>query len=246
MLIPVWRDRTQKPPMGVSLRSDGHWSVQGLVGAWAFNEGAGQYVLNSADQKYGGITEAVWKSNGLYFGGSGYVNVHLPTLDWQSTGVTILALVDGLPGEDASRSVFGAWNSADTNKAITLGQIRYTPYGRAIAIAGRQYEANSIEIYTSAAVLSARSIAGVFAPSYGSIYVDGVLSGTDASVSNYGSLGFDTYRIGYSGGSRYAGYWVGVVRGAVAYSRTLTPTQNSITLRKPLANLRARDCMGSP
>jgi len=46
MLIPIRVDRTSKPPIGTPLRSDGHWSVQGLVGAWAFNEGAGQSTIN--------------------------------------------------------------------------------------------------------------------------------------------------------------------------------------------------------
>lgn len=43
-LIPIRVDRVSKPPLGTPLRSDGHWSVQGLVGAWAFNEGAGGLI----------------------------------------------------------------------------------------------------------------------------------------------------------------------------------------------------------
>lgn len=34
-------DRISKPPLGVQIRSDGHWSTIDLVGAWAFNEFAG-------------------------------------------------------------------------------------------------------------------------------------------------------------------------------------------------------------
>jgi len=47
-LVPIRVDRTSKPPIGTPLRSDGHWSVQGLVGAWAFNSGSGKTILNSA------------------------------------------------------------------------------------------------------------------------------------------------------------------------------------------------------
>lgn len=34
-------DRTAKPPVGVPLRTDGHWSINGLAGAWPFNESSG-------------------------------------------------------------------------------------------------------------------------------------------------------------------------------------------------------------
>lgn len=34
--IPVKREWTSKPPVGTPLRTDGHWSVRGLIGAWAF------------------------------------------------------------------------------------------------------------------------------------------------------------------------------------------------------------------
>lgn len=49
MLIPIRIDRTSKPPLGTPLRSDGHWSVQGIVGAWAFNEGAGSTAFGGSD-----------------------------------------------------------------------------------------------------------------------------------------------------------------------------------------------------
>lgn len=51
MLIPIKLDRASKPPLGTPLRTDGHWSVQGLIGAWSFNEGGGSTVHNAVTSK---------------------------------------------------------------------------------------------------------------------------------------------------------------------------------------------------
>lgn len=40
------KEWTTKPPAGTSLRKDGHWSTQGLVGCWSLNEGAGTRAVN--------------------------------------------------------------------------------------------------------------------------------------------------------------------------------------------------------
>lgn len=40
------QDRTTKPPLGTPLRADGHWNVQGLVGAWGLNESADRAYYN--------------------------------------------------------------------------------------------------------------------------------------------------------------------------------------------------------
>lgn len=50
-LVPIRVDRTSKPPLGTPLRSDGHWSVQGIVGAWAFNEGSNSKTIVSFDNE---------------------------------------------------------------------------------------------------------------------------------------------------------------------------------------------------
>jgi len=60
MFVPVRRDRTVKPPPGTPLRTDGHWSVQGLVGAWAFNEGAGNKVYTELTQKTTTVIQYLW------------------------------------------------------------------------------------------------------------------------------------------------------------------------------------------
>ena len=45
----------QKPPVGVGLRKDGHWSVDGLTSAFVFNE-AGTRFINHVDKVSCGIT----------------------------------------------------------------------------------------------------------------------------------------------------------------------------------------------
>lgn len=46
-LVPIRIDRTSKPPLGTPLRSDGHWSVQGLIGVYGGNEAAGTRIFDA-------------------------------------------------------------------------------------------------------------------------------------------------------------------------------------------------------
>lgn len=67
----VQQDWDVKPPSGTPLRRDGHWSVQGLVGCWAFNEGGGVTLFDATDRYNGTIgSRASLKSEGLVFGGT--------------------------------------------------------------------------------------------------------------------------------------------------------------------------------
>ena len=78
-LIPLRRDRASKPPLGTPLRSDGHWSVQGLVGAWAFNEGAGRRFFG-----LGGVLSATggdWTGDGYKTSGASSASLTLANSD---------------------------------------------------------------------------------------------------------------------------------------------------------------------
>jgi hypothetical protein len=75
-LRPIRIDRTSKPPMGTPLRSDGHWSLQGLVGAWAFNEGAGSVVYDGTRPSVIPVT-ATWETSGLKYPPSGITDTGL-------------------------------------------------------------------------------------------------------------------------------------------------------------------------
>lgn len=64
---------SEKPPIGAVLRNDGHWSTQGLVGCWLFNEGGGKRLFNPFDSQANSLASTtVWKKGGLYFGGNQY------------------------------------------------------------------------------------------------------------------------------------------------------------------------------
>jgi hypothetical protein len=66
-LIPIRVDRTSKPPIGTPLRSDGHWSVQGLVGVLPLNEGGGSPIFYT---RVSSATPAVWNADKLKFNGT--------------------------------------------------------------------------------------------------------------------------------------------------------------------------------
>lgn len=81
MWTPLNRDWTVKPPLGTPLRTDGHWSVQGLVGCWLFNEGAGGRVYDVARQNNGTANVYMWMQGGMYFYDQPIVTVpHVPIL----------------------------------------------------------------------------------------------------------------------------------------------------------------------
>lgn len=87
MWTPINRDWTVKPPLGTPLRTDGHWSVQGLVGCWLFNEGGGIKANNFVIQ---GDTP-FWEKGGLHlrFYSGSYSYIPLPLLLQGSSEFTI-------------------------------------------------------------------------------------------------------------------------------------------------------------
>lgn len=70
-LIPIYKDRTNKPPSGTLIRTDGHWSVYGLVSAFSFttnktNETLGELLPGRLYS--GAITGAAFSQNSVVFG----------------------------------------------------------------------------------------------------------------------------------------------------------------------------------
>lgn len=60
-LTCLQEDWTTKPPIGTPLRG-GHWSVQGLVGAWVFNECGGTVAFNVADSSKNAVLPSLTNS----------------------------------------------------------------------------------------------------------------------------------------------------------------------------------------
>lgn len=95
MWTPINRDWTVKPPLGTPLRTDGHWSVQGLVGCWLFNEGAGGSCVNAVTGKKSVVAPAnvVWHNDGLDFS-AGSAGIDGGTINTVS-GMGISLFLDG-------------------------------------------------------------------------------------------------------------------------------------------------------
>lgn len=76
-------DWTIKPPAGTALRTDGHWSVNGLVGAWPFNEGSGTSAADLVGSHTAVLngTGTVLDANGLTLGTSGYAETDTPLIN---------------------------------------------------------------------------------------------------------------------------------------------------------------------
>jgi hypothetical protein len=79
-LIPVRVDRTSKPPLGTPLRSDGHWSVQGLVGAKPFHS-----TVDDATKALGVASGATQGVDGYHFANAG------DRITWATTSADALS-----------------------------------------------------------------------------------------------------------------------------------------------------------
>ena len=124
-LFPIQIPWTQKPLLGTPI----DWSnplSQGLVGAWAFNEGAGSSIFDAVTNKSfpasGGLT---WGSGGAVFGGSTFVSLGtalnstlVETKPW-----TILFEIS--PAVATSNNVFGYRNgNCRINIVHTASEVR--------------------------------------------------------------------------------------------------------------------------
>ncbi len=75
----------QKPVLGTMLRTDGHWSVQGLIGAWGMLEGSGSKVFDLIGPNHATFqNELYWDAGGL----SGDGTDDYASLDWTKLGLS--------------------------------------------------------------------------------------------------------------------------------------------------------------
>lgn len=109
-LVPIRIDRTSKPPLGTPLRSDGHWSIQGLAGAWSFNESAG-VPINAVDSRPSNFagTGNIWHPDGMQTGTTGglITNATLPTQDVANTSFTYFTVCQIPTGLISSATLMG-------------------------------------------------------------------------------------------------------------------------------------------
>jgi len=99
----------QKPHFG-SLRTDAHWSVQGLLAFWSFAPAAGQLIDLSPHKRHGTLTGdgLTWQGSGLKFGGTDdYVDCGVSPMPGKSaitveTWVKRGAVADEMVAEDGT------------------------------------------------------------------------------------------------------------------------------------------------
>jgi len=141
-------NNNQKPPMGAVLRSDGHWSTQGLVSCWLFNEGGGSVAYDIANNtKLAPVGNPVISAQGIKFSGSNYTKCEVadcPRLLFSGnktvvTTITPYALPTSmgyahlagfsyinpnqpwslqLYSDETQKIVFGSYNSTAGNKQV--------------------------------------------------------------------------------------------------------------------------------
>lgn len=100
-LIPIRVDRTSKPPAGTPLRTDGHWSVDGIAGHWGLLESAGSIAVDGAPWRRNTLLNAdkppLWRGGALLFNGvastTQFSLADLPDADYLggAAGATIVA-----------------------------------------------------------------------------------------------------------------------------------------------------------
>lgn len=216
-LLPLRIDRTSKPPIGTPLRSDGHWSTQGLVGCWLFNEGGGSRYINlvtgiSASPTIG-TTAPEWKGGDLDINGTAATStrVLIPAMLNNISGSIVLGFIwDGsttgeqtLFGTDTVNSArrYITKTSGTGNIATTCNSGSYI--GSSAMTAGKQ----------ESCALTWKSTTNVSFHFNGKpVVTDGVVG---ASTGNPASLRF--------GSSVYNdGGWSGIIRHAFLYNRALS------------------------
>jgi hypothetical protein len=104
--MKVWREATQKPPLGAILNWDAPIN-RGKVGCWLFNEGAGGSASNIVTQSYGTVsTPAVLSPDGLHAvftdptHGNGYLSDDIPAIAGALTVVIRRSFISQTAGAD--------------------------------------------------------------------------------------------------------------------------------------------------
>lgn len=213
MWTPINRDWTVKPPLGTPLRTDGHWSVQGLVGCWLFNEGAGNRALNlvtSENSAYGthyGQTDNIeslgdwlWGCGGIKLGWNNYHQC--VKLDGDFLRCTVLVFAD--------TGSFCMCDPADTS-TIELSKNAGWSFGI--------YKVNGSDAGYPPGDSTGHVFGVVVTPSV----IKCLISNTVTDFSNTLANSLTSLRIGFV--SRYVsggGYYY---KSALVYNRTLSPNE---------------------
>jgi len=176
-LVLLRTDRTSKPPLHTPLRSDGHWGVEGLMGAWAFNEQAGKTAFDCVANNNATSPLPAFTPNGIA------TSAATPTSAWDvpvniMAGKSQLSLIAVMKSSASSGGYITCWLS-DTNMSAFLYQVSNGTVGF------RTRTVTTVAMNPAGSVADGKfhTIAGIYSGSDMSVWVDGVERGTRASQS---------------------------------------------------------------
>lgn len=225
--VPIRVDRTSKPPIGTPLRTDGHWSVQGLAGAWAFNDGAGVTTFNAVS---GRISIS---ANGIGTVGLNPVaNSPVVSAFVSSINTRDLTIVTGQDkrtntGSTSGRASICAVGEGHASGGARLGrpsvngtELCFVP--RCDDEAHRWSFGNNPQWSTIAVTAKSSQLLG---------YIDGVVSGAEVGSGTWTTSSEDNVYLGCNGVTyRQWGQPIGFI---IVYSRAITPSEVSFISANP-------------
>lgn len=216
MWTPINRDWTTKPPLGTPLRTDGHWSVQGLVGCWLFNEGAGGNARSLTDNKTAAISGAVWTEGGINNIHSTDTIIAPANINFNLSGK--MTVVTCITPTDLADRYNVLMSQDDYGKRLLV--VPVSDYGyRSILV---QY--GTLLYYSAAGTMVGKRTAITYTcgTSGQKIYENGVMVAQDGNTDGTLSASVPLH-IANRTGAGY--YWLGITHYAMVYNRALSPNE---------------------
>lgn len=216
MWTPINRDWTTKPPLGTPLRADGHWSVQGLVGCWLFNEGAGRKAQNIVNGAFGTLSNIVYGTDCITNSGSGYIDCGnvLGGFSRLTVVAKVLCTSASAAGQIISKGYDGSGTEWQLYVEQTTGKLVFDTY------TGNNYGAKTSDDIVGKRITAAGSYDGTT----WRVYVDGKLSGQADGIgpsSRNRRLLVGAVDIDYTPGQFFSGkMWQILI-----YNRALSPNE---------------------
>lgn len=227
MWVPIAQDWATKPPCGTPLRTDGHWSVQGLVGCWLFNEGGGNALHGLVGKDASLIYAPEWKNDGVYTSfssSSGNYPCIVVPVTWDVTKpFTVMHRSQGFSSELYSHYYWAIDGASNSSPLIALSQ-----YGSGRVQALFNHSQVLYESVTTCEIGVAHTVCNVIVPgTKWEIYYSGKLKRTITSLAATNSETMQYLSIGAykrQASSVYLGLG-GITSFASIYNRALSPAE---------------------
>jgi hypothetical protein len=224
-LIPIRIDRTTKPPIGTPLRSDGHWSVKGIVQAWVFGQGEKNTITDLVNSRRANLTGTADNTpDGLYFpSNTNYYQVDGSSPPFGKVGTGDFSLITEV--KSTSTSTQGAiFDFAGFNTGIL---IRRPSSSTILHLYVASTETN---IGASGTLPTGVNVALSIVRRGGIVTLlkDGIFNSSNSLTGNVTATGLT--RVGCSSHNSAEG-WVGSIKYIYLYARAIT-NEESISLKE--------------